>query len=148
MVDTLASFGRKMDLLAERLGGDAALKALTTKLGVMAKGEAQKAAVADLGGDNKFSGWAKAPLLTRFNDISPGVIEFLPTPRARGPWTVAERGRRRGHKFSRKRGRNVGWGPTQGKGTWSDAVTKIEREMPGKVNDEVVKHLRQTFGGR
>ena len=142
----MSSFGRKMDALADRLGGDAALKAIATKIGVAAKASAMKAAQADLGGDNRFSGWAKAPLTTRFDHVSPGAIEFKPGPRAGGPWRVAESGRRAGMSRGTRKRRSRYLGATKGKGTWSDALKVVEREMPGRVQDEVVKQLRKTFG--
>jgi hypothetical protein len=89
MADTFASFAAKVDRFQHELGDDA----LGHALGKMAKEEAKKAASADLGGDDKFSGWAKAPLVTRYDIVGPGRVSFHPTPRSAGPWTVAERGR-------------------------------------------------------
>lgn len=146
MADSLSSFAVKLDRLAERLGGDAALKSLATKLGVFAKKDAEKAASADLGGDPKFSGWAKAPLTTRFEHTSPGVIEFGPQGKARGPWRVAESGRRAGMSKGTRKRKPRNMGATAGKDSWSDAMKIMEAQTPGRVQDEVVQHLRKTFG--
>ena len=116
----------------------------------MAKEEAAKAAGADLGGDDRFSGWAKAPLVTRYDIVGPGRVSFHPTPKSAGPWTVANDGRNqaagpaiggKGKRGSRKR-----WnGRTRGKGTADDALKAIEPKVPKIVDDQVARAIRKAF---
>ena len=136
---------------------DAKLKAIADKMGVRAKALAKQAASADLGGDNLFSGWPKAPLETRYDHLSPGAIGFKPTRRAAGPWTVAEFGRNQAAgprmvgprltktgKVSKARQRRYN-GKTEGKNTASDALAKIEPMVPDVVDAEVTKAIRKFF---
>ena len=134
MADTFASFAAKVDRFQHELGDDA----LGHALGKMAKEEAKRAASADLGGDDKFSGWSKAPLVTRYDIVGPGRVSFHPTPRSAGPWTVAQSGRKRG---SRRR-----WiGRTQGKGTADDALNAIEPKVPKIAEQQVARAIRKVF---
>lgn len=133
------------------------LRAVADKVGVRAKQLAAEAAKADLGGDEQFSGWPKAPLQTRYDHLSPGVISFHPTKRAAGPWTVAEFGRNQsaGPRMAGPRLTKTGrvskaktkrWnGKTQPKNTASDALGTIERDTPKVVDAEVSKAIRKFF---
>lgn len=156
--DTLGSFGRKVDGFIGELEAEK-LRAMATKVGVKAKQIATDAASADLGGDPAFSGWRPATnwLATRFDHLEPGVISFHPTKRAAGPWTVAEFGRNRAAgprmvgprltktgKVSKARQRRYN-GQTEGKGTASDALAKIEPMVPEVVDAEVTKAIRKFF---
>jgi hypothetical protein len=146
MADTFASFARKVDQFSHELGNDA----LGHALGKMAKEEAKKAASADLGGDDKFSGWANAPLVTRYDIVGPGRVSFHPTPRSAGPWTVAEIGRNQaagpaiGGKG--KRGTRRRWnGRTRGKGTATDALNAIEPKVSKIAEQQVARAIRRVF---
>ena len=146
MAETFASFNRKVTAFQKELGDDA----MGHAVGKMAKDEAFKAAAADLGGDDRFSGWAKAPLVTRYDIIGPGRVSFHPTPRSAGPWTVAESGRNQaagpaiGSKG--KRGTRKRWnGRTRGKGTATDALKAIDREAPKVVDRQVDRAIRKVF---
>lgn len=156
--DSLGSFGRKVDGFIGELEAEK-LRAMATKVGVKAKQIATDAASADLGGDPAFSGWRPATnwLATRFDHLEPGVISFHPTKRAAGPWTVAEFGRNRAAgprmvgprltktgKVSKARQRRYN-GQTEGKGTASDALAKIEPMVPEVVDAEVTKAIRKFF---
>ena len=156
--DSLGSFGRKVDGFIGELEAEK-LRAMAAKVGVKAKQIATDAASADLGGDPAFSGWRPATnwLATRFDHLEPGVISFHPTKRAAGPWTVAEFGRNRAAgprmvgprltktgKVSKARQRRYN-GQTEGKGTASDALAKIEPMVPEVVDAEVTKALRKFF---
>lgn len=156
--DTLGSFGRKVDGFIGELEAEK-LRAMATRVGVKAKQIATDAASADLGGDPAFSGWRPATnwLATRFDHLEPGVISFHPTKRAAGPWTVAEFGRNRAAgprmvgprltktgKVSKARQRRYN-GQTEGKGTASDALAKIEPMVPEVVDAEVTKAIRKFF---
>lgn len=154
--DTFASFGRRVDVFINGITGGE-LKQVMTKIGVAAKGDATKAASADLGGDPKFSGWAPV-LETRFDHIGNGRISFHPTKRAAGPWTVAEHGRHTmagppmtGPRLTKtgrvSKARTKKWnGRTAGKGTATDALVTIEKETPKRFEDELKKALKKSFG--
>lgn len=156
--DSLGSYGRKVDGFIGELEAEK-LRAMATKVGVKAKQIATDAASADLGGDPAFSGWRPATnwLATRFDHLEPGVISFHPTKRSAGPWTVAEFGRNRAAgprmvgprltktgKVSKARQRRYN-GQTEGKGTASDALAKIEPMVPEVVDAEVTKAIRKFF---
>lgn len=140
----------ELDALSERLTQmadsltDEGLKGVLTEVGVAAKGTITDAAKVDLGGDARFSGWRRAGVLgSGFEHEQRGVIVI--TPRAEGPWTVAEKGRWPGRKYSRKRRRVVGWGSTRPKHTWTDAVRDLDREVPDTLDTEfkaLFKRLR------
>ena len=158
MVDTFASFNRRVDRFQKELTDDA----LGHALGRMAKDEATKAASADLGGDPSFSGWAPK-LDTRYDILSPGQVLLKPTRRSAGPWTVAQSCRNQGNAggFSgpgvnrstgatsftksgrvrkvRARGAKRWNGRTQVKGTADDARAAIEKKA---------QRLVETQGGR
>jgi len=136
---------------------DAKLKAIADKMGVRAKSLAKQSASADLGGDNVFSGWPKAPLETRYDHLRPGAISFHPTRRGAGPWTVAEFGRNQaagprmvGPRLTKtgrvSKAKQKRWnGKTAPKNTASEALELIEREMPQIVQAEVGKAIRKFF---
>ena len=157
MADSPESFiARRLNPFIDELEG-AKLKAIADKMGVRAKALAKQAASADLGGDNVFSGWPKAPLETRYDHLSPGAIGFKPTRRAAGPWTVAEFGRNQaaGPRMVGPRLTKTGRvskaktkrynGRTQPKNTATEALALIEREMPQVVDAEVNKAIRKFF---
>jgi len=146
VADSFQSFARKVDRFQHELTDDA----LSHDLGKMAKDEAKKAASADLGGDDKFSGWAKAPLVTRYDIIGPGRVSFHPTPRSAGPWRVADEGRNQaaGPAIGGKArgGRRKRWnGRTQGKGTATDALAAIEPKVPKLAEQQVARAIRKVF---
>ena len=157
MADSPESFiARRLNPFLDELEGRK-LKELADKMGVRAKALAKEAASADLGGDNVFSGWPKAPLDTRYDHLSPGAIGFKPTRRAAGPWTVAEFGRNQaaGPRMVGPRLTKTGrvskakakrWnGKTEPKNTATKALEAIEREMPKVVDAEVTKAIRKFF---
>jgi hypothetical protein len=164
MAETLASYGRKVEVFQKELTADAQSHAI----GKMAKEAAREAASADLGGDPKFSGWAPT-LDTRYDVIGPGRVSFHPTPKSAGPWTVAERGRNQGNaggfsgpganrntgvtartksggvrKVRARQGRR--WnGRTQGKNTASDALALIDKRLPKLVDSNIGRAIRKVF---
>jgi hypothetical protein len=157
VADSPESFiARRLNPFLDELEGRK-LKELADKMGVRAKALAKEAASADLGGDNVFSGWPKAPLDTRYDHLSPGAIGFKPTRRAAGPWTVAEFGRNSaaGPRMVGPRLTKTGrvskakakrWnGKTEPKNTATEALEAIEREMPKVVDAEVSKAIRKFF---
>lgn len=128
---------------------------LRHEIGKMAKGEATKAASADLGGDPKFSGWAPT-LDTRYRLVGKTGLVLHPTRRSAGPWTVAQFGRNQMHgpttresrvshvtgKRKRAGRRYRRWnGQTAGKNTAVKAHAAIEPESVKMVE----KHVRSTI---
>jgi hypothetical protein len=161
-VDTFASFGHKVIKFEESMTDDNVSHAL----GKMAKAQAVVAASADLGGDTKFSGWAKAPLDTRYDIVGPGRISFHPSRRSAGPWTVAQQGRNQGGatgfagpginaktgasaltKTGKVRSRKAKkWnGTTQGKGTAESAIKLIDKLLPRVVERLMKQQIRRIF---
>lgn len=147
------------------------------RLGRAAQQDHLKAARADLGGDNKFSGWARAPLNTELDQakLNAGQVTVRPTGRARGPYRVAESGRgasgatggfqgpsinrktgttfrtkKRGNVSMRQSGARVKrWsGTTAGKNTWTDGVQIVARETPDRLRKEIRKTLVKAVRGR
>jgi hypothetical protein len=160
-VDTFASYAVKLAKFSEQMTDDA----MSHALGKMAKGEATKAASADLGGDDKFSGWAPK-LSTRYEIIGPGRISFHPSKRSAGPWTVAQQGRNNSGatgfagpginartgasaltKTGKVRSRKAKkWnGRTVGKGTADSALKLIDKNVEGVVDKQVTKAMSKVF---
>jgi hypothetical protein len=157
VADSPESFiARRLNPFLDELEGRK-LKELADKMGVRAKALAKEAASADLGGDNVFSGWPKAPLDTRYDHLSPGTIGFKPTRRAAGPWTTAQYGRNQaagprmvGPRLTKtgrvSKAKTKRWnGKTAPKNTATEALELIEREMPKVVDAEVNKAIRKFF---
>lgn len=118
------------------------LRRLTSSVALRAKRDAEHALDADLPG-RKFTNWRPKLSVgyTVLDDTSATV-----RPRPSGPWKVLNDGRKAGQKYSRKRGQNVGWGATVGKGTWTvDAAPVIRRETPGRVDKGVQDSIRKAL---
>lgn len=157
MADTFASLNVKLGKFQRELTDDR----LANDIGLMSKSEAKKAASADLGGNDSFSGWSRRspyPLATRYNIVGPGRVAFGPTRRSAGPWTVAQYGRNAtagpslrtssiGLSGNRKRAgkRYKRWnGVTAGKGTADDAIIAIEKRVPKMVQTHIPRALRKS----
>lgn len=140
MPDTFTTFERKLVRFESRLTD----KALTNRIGIMAKTEARATAVADLGPDAKFRNWAPV-LEVRYVHIEPGKIALRPrTRRAAGGWTLAEYGRDRAPSSKRRRGRRY-TGKTAGLKTATKATDRINAKVPIMVQQHVGHALRETF---
>ena len=147
-----------MSRRVDRFQSELTDKAMGDALGIMAKAEAKKAAEADLGGDDRFSGW-KPTLDSRYDILGRGRVLLKPTRRSAGPWSVANDGRNAGNagigpmqgptltKTGRvSRARRKRWnGQTQGKGTADDARAAIEKKAPGVVDVQVGRAIRKAF---
>lgn len=140
MPDDFAALGVKLGKLADAIDGTSK-REIVTRVAVLAKKDALNELTADLP-KSKFTNWR--PKLSVGFELQ-GNDAALVKPRPGGPWKVLSDGRRRGRKFSRKRKRNVGWGPTSGHGTWQRATDRIEHETPGRVHVEVVKIMRKVL---
>lgn len=148
--------------------GPEELQKMLRKIGREAQKISEDEAARDLGGDQKFSGWAPQ-LTTVVRDVQPGVVAVIPTKRSAGPWTVLNDGRNQGETgffmgpgINRSTGETARtkkgavrktrafkakrWnGTTQGKGTADRAVYEIERMVPGRVEDEVRRAFKKHF---
>jgi len=160
MVDTLASFGRRVEGFADDLGGQV-LRVASEQVGKAAKGDATEAVRGDLG-DESMSHWRRKspiPIGARYDLRSDHQGEGLPTPRARGPWRVLEDGRsagaatdvvqvgrvrKNGTRRAKSRGRNQGG--SRGRGTWTAAVKLMADRTPGRVNKELGRSMSRHFG--
>lgn len=128
------------------------------------KAGAVKAVAADLsvtGTPEGFSGWRPTgvvPLEVRGKNQGDDSVLIQPSPQSRGPWRVAQDGRRGGGAFDliqvgrvrkngtrrgRSRGRNQGG--TGGKGTWDDAVELGTAKLPKKVRSEIASAMKGAF---
>jgi len=160
--DTLDSFARKIDRLADDLAGRA-MRAQLDAVGVGAKKDASASLRSDIG-DESMSNW---PRRGRTQQLRVGYtvrgdtsLVVHPAGRASaGGWRILESGRNaaegprmvgprllKSGKVSRARQKR--WsGRSDGKLTWSEAVEVMERNTPGRVNDAVGdligKHLRK-----
>jgi hypothetical protein len=164
---SFADFGAAVASLGRELETSERAK-ITRDMAEKAQDIARRAASADLGGDPKFSGWAP-PLDTRIRRLTSGDHLMTPTGRSAGPWTVAEQGRNQGGSsgfagpginrttgltartksgaLRKVRGaRSRRWnGYTQGKNTASDAVARMERELPPVAERGVRRAIRKRF---
>lgn len=145
---------------------------ITHAMGVKAQAIAHSAAAADLGGDAAFSGWRRSShiaLDTQLKDGRGGSTILMPTRSSAGPWTTAERGRNQGNasgfsgpginvrtgKTSRTKSGEVRkvrarkarrWnGTTDPKHTATEAVARMERELPKIAEVGVRKVLQRHF---
>lgn len=152
---TLGAFSADIMKLAKTLGSDGANQ-IVKVMGDEAQKLAESAASKDLGGDPKFSGWA--PMLdTKLKPVDPGIILMTPTSKSAGPWTVAEAGRNQaagpvmvGPKLTKtgkvSKAKKKRWnGRTAGKGTASDAVAAINKELPKIAETELAKVVAKFF---
>lgn len=163
---SFGAFGAELDQVVATMEREARAR-ITRPMGERAQKIAEAAASADLGGDPKFSGW-KPVLETQLKDGRDGSTILMPTRSSAGPWTVAERGRNHGNAggFS---GPGIGksgftsrtksgglrkvrafkakrWnGYTDPKRTASEAVTRMERELPKIAEDGVRRILQRHF---
>lgn len=149
---------------------DPQLKQVMERLGTAARGDAAKAARADLGSDGRFSGWARAPLATETKYLGKGQQYVGPTSQGAGPWTVAQAGRNQGGigalrttrsgRLQRAAGtrlrktdgvrvqrwRGTRWnGTTAPKFTADDARAITARETPKRLRKESLKVLTAAF---
>lgn len=167
MADTFQSLNAKIARLVKELDDD---DAVLKDIGKMAKDEAAEAVRSDIG-DESMSGWPRrAPIAVavRWDIVGKGKLLVKPASRrSAGPWTVMEQGRNQGNasgfagpSINRKTGltsftksgavrksrgaRARRWnGVTQGKGTASDAVAKIEAKVPRMVQTHVPQAIRK-----
>jgi len=173
MADTITfpELGRRVEVLQKQLDGRG-LKELTTAVAVKTKGDPQDAAKADgalskTGTPGEFShwkgNWPNGQMAARYNqwEQKPGVFEVVPAGRSKGPWRVAQDGRRAGQsatwaptltktgKVSKaKKNQRRAWsGSSTGFGTWDDAEKLMAARVPLRVQVQVSKMLGRVFKG-
>ena len=151
--ESLAAYRHELAGLESDLTGPEKAK-IVRQMANAARTIAADEAANDLGADRAFSGWTRAnpiKLDTRLVNAADGTIIMTPsTKRAAGPWTVAEQGRNaafgprllgprltKSGRISKARRRRYN-GRTSGKGTASDAVKKMDQQLP-KIADKGVK---------
>ena len=150
-----------------RRAADAVAKArkdALLKTGTAMEHEFDRAVAADLGGDNTFSGWPKAVLVSGSKLQGDSGLSFAPTPRSLGPTRVAQQGRHAGMSgpmqgpglggLSKKTGRALKgrkrgkWnGTTQGKGTWDDTIGSVvaKQVIPEKIRPAMTAAMKEVF---
>jgi hypothetical protein len=153
MANELTQFGKRLESLVD---GSANRRVLTAA-GTAGKKSALDAARADLGGDMAMSnlrrGRAKLSAGYDFEGDSTVAINM------RGPWRLADQGRRASGKIAPKRGRKAvrtpfgprrssSYGPSRGLDTYQDAVRDAEQSVPKAAAeqffDEVARVMRLT----
>lgn len=138
MADSFAQFAGKLQAFEKLTTGRPTL----TAIGVGAKGDYAEAVHRDFGDDSmsNFRRGNPIRMVARFDLKGDSEVEVTLAGRAKGPGTVAERGRRAGVS---RRGRP--YGASRGKQTWSDAVALMERRTPGRVEIETAKAIARIF---
>jgi hypothetical protein len=119
MADTFASFGDRIKQLNDGING-VELKKKLNKIGVAAKGDVLDGVKSDIG-DNSMSNWRrKRPIKisARYDHKGDYAIEVTPTKRSPN-----------GRRYS----------ASKGKKTWSHAVDLMEKRMPDRLDDVVLK---------
>ena len=158
---SFADFNRELAAL-QRDFDQGARRRIAFEQAVAAQRIARSAAASDLGGDPKFSGWAPE-LVTLIKSGRDGSAVLHPSRSSAGPWTVAEFGRNQGNsggfagpaapRFNKSgslrkvRARKARrWnGYTSGKGTATDAVRTMDRELPLIAADGFRRITRKHF---
>lgn len=140
MPDSLLDLGAKLTQLKNAFDGTT-LRSTVTRVATQGKADALEAVEGDLPG-RKFHHW-RPKIGARYDLTSDSSATVSGSPV--GPFKVLDVGRKRGKKFSRKRKRVIGWGPTKGRNTWDKAAIKITAETPGRFDKEVVKVIERLF---
>jgi hypothetical protein len=129
-----------------------------------AKGDVRRAVTADFGADLAMSNWRRTkPVKMRARDefVGTHAIAIEPSP-SKGPWQVAEDGRRGGKPVPKRSGRRVilatPWGPrtftganpmiqggSRPKRTWSTAARAMRSQTQRRVDREKVSILRKAW---
>jgi hypothetical protein len=130
----------------------AALKRILDKAGMAGKKAALEAAAQSLGSDRRFSGWARGPALNAGYDLAGSdsvVINF------RGPWKLAEQGRRSHGTIRPKRRRAVltpsgprarsSYGRSRGLNAYTNASRKASVTVPKAAHDQFVDEIRKVI---
>lgn len=136
----LAALAGKLGAIADALDGTS-LRKLTSRVALAAKNDQLAHLDTELPG-RKFRNW-RPKLGAGYEVISDSAAVLKPRPT--GPWKVLTDGRKPGSKQSRKAGRLVAWGATEGRGTWMEGITVIRAETPGRVDEGVQDIIRKAL---
>jgi hypothetical protein len=148
MVESLASFNAKMGRLGDEFAGRA-LRAIAEDVGKASKVDVADAVRGDLG-DLSMSNWRRSrpiQITGRYDLEGEGQVAIMPARRALGPMRVLEEGRKAGMSKARRRRRSRPVSSSPGKGTWSDALSIMQREVPGRVARAVNGAVRRSLRG-
>lgn len=167
--DSLGAFVADLEKVGKDLTGPEKRK-ITRDMGKKAQTIATGAANADIGGS--FSGWRRGnpiELTTKLRTPGDGATILSPDRSSAGPWTVAEKGRNHGESggflgpgVNRRTGltartrsggvrrvrasRGRRWnGTTAGKLTASEAIAKMEKDIPEVARKGVLRVQRKRF---
>ena len=127
---------------------------ILTRVGVENKGWIDDAVRADIG-DTSMSGWRRGKPIqitgrfALYTGSKSGLV-FMPQRRAAGPMRVLEQGRNSptgGYVPQRSRRARRANGRTAGKGTWSEAEKRLNREVPKSMETELLNQIQKVFRG-
>lgn len=144
MTTDLAGLVVKLDRVAKDLTDAKVLEAVGMKGKQIGTDEIKS----DTGGDAQMSNWRRGRpfnLSTRFDVLNASTVEIGPAKRSRGPVKVLTFGRQAGMSRGTRRRASRPVSASRGKGTWTDAVTDMERELPKVVQRHTVSVLRKHF---
>ena len=150
----LVDFGQRLSNLTD----SASLARIVAKAGAAGKKSALDAAAKDLGGDRRFSGMRRSAALTVGYDAAGSKVQL----NFRGPWKLAEEGRRSSGPILPKRrgGRRAVLtpqgprarssykrAPRTAKRTYTDAVRDAQREVPKAAAEQFRVEIRKVVRG-
>lgn len=168
--DSIGAFNRHLDRFVTDMSNDMLTK-VGREVGKRTVAIADEEAAKDLGGDRKFSGWARVGAAsTKAVEVRPGVISVRPAGAgAAAVWTTVTQGRNQGNAggFSgpganrstgatartksggvrkvRARGGKRWNGTTKGKGTADRATSRMEPVVEQVAQAEMVKTINRFF---
>lgn len=146
--DSLSGLSRRLDRLADDLGGKA-LRDMLHAVGKAAKDDVAHAARGDIG-DLSMSNWRRGrpiQITARYELVGDSGLEVLPAKRAAGPVRVLESGRKAGQSRARRGRSSRRVSATAGKGTWTAATERVERLSPARIKPELTKAIARQFKG-
>jgi len=144
----LAGLERKIVLLQREFSGEEGRRRLGV-IGRETKKDVTEAVQGDLG-DQSMSGWRRkkpVEIRGRYDIVSDHELRIYPN--AAGPMVVLEIGRNHGkarptpqfNKRGKQTKRSKWNGRTTGKRTWSDAEKLMDKRVPGRIEEQVVKSI-------
>lgn len=147
----LVDFGRRIGTLTDQ----PTLTRIAAKAGAAGKTSALDAAAKDLGGDRAMSNLrgGRARLSAGYDQVAGSKVQI----NFRGPWKLAEQGRRASGQIRPKRRRAVltphgprarsSYGPSRGLDTFSDAVRDAQRSVPKAAVEQFRVEIRRAVRG-
>jgi len=154
-VNAVHELGDDLVKLARAFDGSAK-RTILDAIGEAGQDEVAPAVRGDIG-DTSMSGWSHlkpVQITGRYRVLDDDSVVIMPTPQSAGPMTVLDRGREAYAAGARRKSgtrtvkatservdkfrtvkRRVG--ATRGKGTWQDAIKRIDRVIPAAVDKAV-----------